>query len=192
MPLLPLDAAIVSDPPYGMKWSGKVREGPNGHGTRGKTRHTGVTILEDDRPFDPASWIRFKEAILWGCNHYSAQLPKGTTLVWIKRNDAAFGSFLSDAELAWKKGGHGVYCIRDLSMNAIARKRVHPTQKPVGLMRWCIAKTKSPLIIDPYLGSGSTGVAAVLEGRQFIGIEQDKQYFEIACKRIQEAVNNKE
>lgn len=149
-------------------------------------------ILEDDRPFDPAPWIRFKEAILWGCNHYSAQLPKGTTLVWIKRNDAAFGSFLSDAELAWRKGGHGVYCIRDLSMKAIARKRVHPTQKPVGLMRWCIAKTKSPLIIDPYLGSGSTGVAAVMEGRRFIGIEQDKQYFEIACKRIQEAINNKE
>lgn len=179
-----------------MNWDSRTARFSGGNNASVAKRGAGVFIarpvLEDDRPFDPAPWMRFKEAILWGCNHYSALLPKGTALVWIKRNDAAFGSFLSDAELAWKKGGHGVYCIRDLSMNAIARKRVHPTQKPVSLMRWCIAKTKSPLIIDPYLGSGSTGVAAVMEGRRFIGIEQDKQYFEIACNRIQEAINNKD
>lgn len=189
---LPKKAAIVSDPPYGMKWDGKVSPGKNGHGGAPRTRHHNVKIIGDDRSFDPFPWLDYPEAILWGSNHYAAKLPLGTTLVWIKRNEAGYGSFLSDAEIAWKKGGHGVYCHKDTSMYALARQRLHPAQKPVGMLRWCIAKTKSPIIIDPYMGVGSTGLASLAEGRQFIGVELDRAYFEIACKRIQEAINNKE
>jgi site-specific DNA-methyltransferase (adenine-specific)/modification methylase len=66
--------------------------------------------------------------------------------------------------------------------------RVHPTQKPLGLMRWCIEWVKgSQTILDPVMGSGTTGVAAIQMGRQFIGIEREPKYFDIACKRIEQA-----
>lgn len=186
---LPRHAAIITDPPYGMGWDTRTRRFSGGlNPTKRGGRHDERPILGDDAPFDPSPWVEFREVILWGCNHFSPRLPVGTSLVWIKRNDPAFGSFLSDAELAWKKGGRGVYCFKDLSMNAEARRRVHPTQKPIGLMRWCVSKTKSPVIIDPFMGSGSTGVAALLEGRGFIGIEADETYFDTAKRRIDETV----
>jgi len=67
--------------------------------------------------------------------------------------------------------------------------RVHPTQKPLDLMRWCIDKCKPDpqTILDPFMGSGTTGVAAIQLGRKFIGIEREPKYFDIACKRIEQA-----
>jgi site-specific DNA-methyltransferase (adenine-specific)/modification methylase len=68
--------------------------------------------------------------------------------------------------------------------------RVHPTQKPLNLMRWCIDWVKnSQTILDPFMGSGTTGVAAIQMGRKFIGIERDERYFEIACKRIEHEIS---
>jgi DNA modification methylase len=65
-------------------------------------------------------------------------------------------------------------------------KRYHPTQKPVYVMRWIIDNytKENNLILDPFMGSGSTGIACAIGGRKFIGIEKEKQYFDIACKRI--------
>ena len=63
-------------------------------------------------------------------NHFAARLPVGTTLIWLKRYDNAFGTFLSDAEIAWEKGGYGVYCFRDVSMQGESNNKKHPTQKP--------------------------------------------------------------
>lgn len=65
---------------------------------------------------------------------------------------------------------------------------MHPTQKPVRVMSWCVQFTKGLLIADPYMGSGTTGVAAIQLGRRFIGIEREPKYFDIACKRIEQAV----
>jgi len=145
--------------------------------------------LNDDRPFDPAPFLSFDHVTLFGSNHFGARLPVGTTLVWLKRLDGGFGSFLSDAEVAWEKGGHGVYCFRDTSLTAETRYRAHPTQKPLPLMRWCIERhgPNAQTILDPFMGSGTTGVAALQLGRRFIGIELDPGYFDIACKRVREA-----
>ena len=65
----------------------------------------------------------------------------------------------------------------------------HPTQKPVGLLKhWVVDfSDEGELILDPFMGSGTTGVAAVQMGRAFVGIEQNPRYFEIACKRIEDA-----
>ena len=184
-------SAVVSDPPYGMKWSAKVSSGKNGHGRRGqKWGNYGKTIANDDKPFDPSPFLNFPEVILFGYNHFASKLPKGTTLVWIKTLDRSFGSFLSDAELAWMKGGEGVYCKRDTSMLANASERVHTNQKPVSIMKWCILKLKLPkgsTIFDPFMGSGSTGVAAVELGYNFIGCEIDEGHFRNAEKRIKAA-----
>lgn len=189
----PVDA-VVTDPPYGIalntdnsRFSGgdtaSVKRRGSGVGTSG-----GAPIHGDTEPVDPSFLASVgNEQIIWGWNNYPDRLPRGACLIWIKRNDAAFGSFLSDAETAWYSRGHGVYCFRDLSNNGATRSRAHPTQKPLPLMEWCVSRTRGDTILDPFMGSGTTGVACVNLGRRFIGIEIDETYFDIACRRIEEA-----
>jgi DNA modification methylase len=179
--------AIISDPPYGMNWTGGVTCGRNGEtpGAKSKT----VKIEGDSEPFDPTPWLAWEKVVLFGSNHFGTRLPVGTKLIWIKRNDAAFGTFLSDAEEAWMKGGHGIYCKRDVSMNGAGANfpQLHPTQKPVPLMAWCMDKAKVPegaTVLDPYMGSGSTIIAAIRTGRKAIGIEKDPEHFKNAVERI--------
>jgi len=77
-----------------------------------------------------------------------------------------------------------------VSLQGNSRNRVHPTQKPVTLMEWCMEMAKVPkgaTVLDPFMGSGTTGVACVKTGRNFIGIEIDETYFKIAQKRIEDA-----
>lgn len=187
LPTLGKVDAVVTDPPYGMNWDADTRRFVAGRPTNRVTKTNWSDITNDDRPFDPAPFMKFDEAILFGCNHYAERLPVGTTLVWLKRYDNAFGTFLSDAELAWQKGGHGVYCCRDVSLQGESLNKLHPTQKPLGLMRWCVERTQGGTILDPFMGSGTTGVACAKLGRKFIGIEIEPKYFDIACKRIADA-----
>lgn len=188
LPTLGKVDAVVTDPPYGMRWDTDTTRfsGGNNPARRSEGRNDQKAIHGDDEAFEPRIWLNFPQVILWGSNHFAAALPKGSTLVWLKRLDGAFGSFLSDAEMAWERGGHGVYCHRDLSMNAETLIRAHPTQKPVGLMMWCAERT-SGTILDPFMGSGTTGVACARLGRRFIGIEIEPRYFDIACRRIEQA-----
>ncbi len=191
LPVLGEVDAVISDPPYGMAWntdSGRFSGGKGGNRGRGKEW---AAVAGDDRPFDPSP-LAFPRVVLFGANHFARRLPAGSTLIWLKRYPQAFGSFLSDGEIAWMKGGCGVYCHLDASMNGAGANfpKFHPTQKPVGLMAWCIERAKVPaggVVLDPFMGSGSTGVAAVQAGHRFIGIETDPGYFEIACRRIDEA-----
>ncbi len=183
--------AVVTDPPYGMAWDTNTARFSGGSAIstarRGQGKADQAAIVGDSKPFDPAPFLDFRYVIMFGSNHYAARLPTGTTLVWVKRLDAAFGSFLSDAEVAWMKGGHGVYCYRDVSMYGEARLRKHPSQKPVPLFRWCIEKTKGT-ILDPYMGSGTTLRAAKDLGRKAIGIEIEERYCEIAANRLAQGV----
>ncbi len=187
--LEPVDL-VLADGPYGMDWNTdhtRFSVGPNGHG--GATSQHMPPVHGDSEPFDPAPWLKFPHVILWGFHHFAARLPVGSVLVWIKRHDGGFGSFLSDADLAWMKGGHGVYCHRDTSMLGETRHRVHPTQKPVQLMKWCIEKSKATgTILDPFMGSGTTLRAAKDLGRQAIGIEIEERYCEVAANRLRQEV----
>ena len=178
---------IVADPPYGMRNNADYSRFSGGKKAHGRRRDGGggatyKPIEGDDQPQDLSMIIQAKEAIIWGLPHHIG-LPPGGGLVWVKRKPEAFGSFCSDAELAWVKGSKGVFCFTSYPQR-MARCRVHPNQKPVDLMRWCIQRTKGAVITDTHMGSGSTGVAAILEGRDFIGIESDQRYFEIAKNRI--------
>jgi DNA modification methylase len=190
---------LLTDPPYGMRLDtnnsrfsggtkGNMAKRGNGIGSAG-----GRPIAGDDKPLGGIDFETLVssagDAVIWGFNHYPSVFQKGSALVWIKRNDQAFGSFLSDAEIAWKSGGCGVYCRRDLSNNAIANERVHPTQKPVGLMSWCLSFfSDAETILDPFMGSGTTLVAAKLEGRRAVGIELEERYCEIAANRLSQGV----
>jgi len=195
LPTLGRVDALVTDPPYGinLKTDNRRFSGGNVASIAKRTNNIGsalgLPIIGDNKPFDPSFLLDLRcDKIIWGWNNYPDKLPRGACLIWLKRNDAAFGSFLSDAELAWMSKGHGVYCKRDLSNAAITNDRVHPTQKPVSLMKWCIGFfPKAEAILDPFMGSGTTGVAAVQMGRDFIGIEREPKYFDIACKRIEQA-----
>jgi DNA modification methylase len=118
----------------------------------------------------------------------------------VKRNEDAYGSFLSDAEIAYVSGIQGVYCFRktfagsskaiDAGFSAY-ESSAHPNQKPVDLMQWCLSFTRddSP-ICDPYMGSGTTLVAAKNLGRKAIGIELEERYCEIAANRLRQSVLN--
>ena len=195
LPTLGMVDAVVTDPPYGINLNtdnsrfsggtaGNIAKRGNGIGTA-----NGQPIAGDSGPFDPAFLVDYgNEQIIWGWHCFPDKLPAGACLVWIKRHDAAFGSFLSDAETCWFSRGHGVYLYKDISHNRIAKIRQHPTQKPVELMRWCIGKLMktSNVICDPFMGSGTTGVACAHE-KTFIGIEKERKYFDIACERIEAA-----
>lgn len=184
--------AVVTDPPYGMNWDvdcsrfsgGTLANHRRRDGLGGK--HHELPVYGDNEPFDPSPWLKYPEVILWGMNHFPDRLLAGSALVWVKRNDAAFGTFLSDGEVAWKKTGRGVYCFRDTTMYGEALNRLHPTQKPVGLLIWSVGFTDG-LVLDPFMGSGTTGVACGRVGRPFIGIEIEPTYFDIACRRIEQA-----
>lgn len=171
---------VVTDPSYGMNYD-----------TNGKRFTLGGRSLPpvhgDDQPFDPTPWLRVPFCVLWGFNHFPALLPAGGCLVYLKRTDAAFGQFLSDAEVAWNKHGRGVYAYRDTYFS-IASKRCHPTEKPVGLMCWSVEQSGAPktaLLLDPFMGSGTTLVAAKELNRKVIGIEIEERYCEIAARRCE-------
>lgn len=189
---LPPVNAVISDPPYGMDWNTDSRRFSGGERRHDDGRDW-PAVANDSRPFDPSPWLDYPHVVLWGCNHFARFLPLGTSLVWIKKADHLFGSFLSDCELAWMKGGHGVYAYRHpfpppSRMAENFGSTAHPTQKPIGLMQWSIEKTKSTgTVLDPYMGSGTTGVACMKLGRRFIGIEIDERYFDVACERIDAA-----
>jgi site-specific DNA-methyltransferase (adenine-specific) len=191
LPTLGKVDAVVTDPPYGIALNTDNSRFSGGDASsvakRGAGKAYDAPIVGDEAEFDPRPLLIGAEQIIWGWNNYPDKLPKGACLIWIKRNDDAFGSFLSDAETAWFSRGHGVYCFRDLSNVGITRERAHPTQKPVSLMQWCVSKTRGNTILDPFMGSGTTGVACAKLGRKFIGIEIEPKYFDIACRRIEQA-----
>ena len=183
--------AVITDPPYGMAWafsgqgSGKGAQG----GTESRTK--GMTVVGDDEDFDPTPWLAYPIVVLWGMHHYPQKLTRGSVLVWIKKYPDAFGTFLSDADLAWMKGGHGVYLSQTVNPARFQAEKAHPTQKPVEIMEWCITKAKVPhggLVLDPFAGSGTTLVAAKNLGRRAIGIEIEERYCEVAAQRLSQGV----
>ena len=190
LPHLQKESAIVSDPPYGMKRHGRYQCGVNSdsHDAGFRSSKFGETIYGDDKPFDPSPLLRFPEVLLWGFNHFPQALSRGTALVWIKRYDNGYSSFLSDAELAWLNRGCGVYCRRDVSLQGESDNRLHPAQKPLSIMKWCLSFVSSGLIVDPFMGSGTTLRAAKDLGRTAIGIEMNERYCETAAIRLSQQV----
>jgi len=127
------------------------------------------------------------EAIIFGGNYY-AMAPSSCWLVWDKENGA---SDFADCVLAWTNLPKAVRRIRYMwngMLRANKEKRGdHPTQKPIGVMSWAVGHTKGITVLDPFMGSGTTGVACMNLGRKFIGIEIERKYFDIACERIENA-----
>lgn len=180
LPMLTGIDAVITDPPYGINFT---------------QRTTGEKIIGDDVAFD-TNIIKSLcvPSIVWGEN-YMEGLSGSGRLIWLKRAvEQASPKTYSDAEIAWISISNKVSVFRQISDGCIREGdehgiiRLHPSQKPIRLMKWCIGQLDNPqTILDPFMGSGTTGVAAVQMDRRFIGIEIDERYFEIACKRIEDA-----
>ena len=185
LPTLPRVDAVVTDPPYGIGKDGQIRTtGGNG----GRKAHDFLD-WDSERParevFDSILALS-DDIIIWGGNYFADILPPtGKWLVWDKGQRIN----QSDGELAWTSY-HGALRIKVMNrVELLIDGTDHPTQKPIRLMKWCIGQLRNDAqtILDPFMGSGTTGVAAVQMGRKFIGIEREPKYFDIACKRIEDA-----
>ena len=189
---------LVTDPPYGIdaavdnkRFSGGTVTGPRTSvGERQKVRG-------DSEPFDPSHLLGFKRLILFGANNYAAKLPPSNGwLVWDKREgledmkDWPFG----EGELAWTNVTGAVRFFRNRWMGLVRDsehgEHFHPTQKPLALMVWILGRWTLPgqLVLDPYMGSGTTLRAAKDLGRKAIGIEIEERYCAIAAKRLEQQV----
>ena len=189
LPTLGSVDAVITDPPYGMDYDASHKKYKNGIARQ--------SVIGDAGPFDPSHLLRFGRLIIWGANCFASRLPDSPVwLAWVKttRNRARVRQ--ADFEMAWTRGCiNRPQAFRHLWIGAFKDsesgiRNVHSTQKPIALMEWCLEIAKIPpgaTVLDPYMGSGTTGVACVKTGRRFIGIEIDPGYFEIAVKRISEA-----
>ena len=182
MPTLGKVDAVVTDPPYGIGAGtgiGKVTK--EGSDFRGATQWDSTPPSKD--VFDKILGIA-KVQIIWGGNYFNLP-PSKCFLIWDKVQPQQFS--LAMAEMAWTNidSPAKIFRWKSMSINN-GRAKYHPTQKPLRLIKWCVEKTTG-LVLDPFMGSGTTGVACMNLGRKFIGIEIDPKYFNIACKRIDQA-----
>lgn len=173
MPLLGKVGAVVTDPPYGIGITKSNR--------LAVSRGMGGKSWDDVAP--DLSALPAVPSIIWGGNYFDLP-PTRCVLVWDKNNA---GRDFADFEMAWTNLDMVARRIVLRPMNMDGGK-VHPTQKPILVMEWCLgflpdAKT----ILDPFMGSGTTLVACAKLGRKGIGIELDPDYFQIACDRVQKA-----
>lgn len=174
LPTLERVDAVITDPPYGIGIAANPVRQKYEKQDWDNAPPANEDILEAIGKGDVA--------IVWGGNYFGLP-PSQCFLVWDKCQPENFS--LSMCEMAWTNIRKPAKSFR-LSVTGYSKE--HPTQKPDALMAWCIKHAGEPQsILDPYMGSGTTGVAAVQMGRQFIGIEREPAYFEIACRRIEDA-----
>lgn len=188
LPFLTTFDLLLTDPPYGIGYGGKKN---SVGGTEGRAKNGWRTWKTDWDDEAPPRWLidmiqdAAKDSIVWGGNYYSLP-PSMGWLVWDKgQRDFS----LADAELAWTSRDKAVRCFNYSRGEAARDGRVHPTQKPLALMRWCLSLVAdAATILDPFAGSGTTGVAAKLEGRKATLIEISEEYCEKAADRLRQGV----
>jgi len=184
LPTLSKVDAVVTDPPYGInaardrnsqKWGWKDYAASGWDKAR-PAKETIMAVVDAG-----------KHSVVWGGNYFTDALaPSDKWFVW----DKCQSEFsLADCELAWCSFPGAIRRISYPRSKALQDGKEHATQKPIEVMQWCIERLPKGCmsILDPFMGSGTTGVACVKLGRKFIGIEIEPKYFDIACKRIEKA-----
>lgn len=180
--------AVVADPPYG------INENHKKIASRGK--------LAAPKDYGEVNWDKepasaecialmrevSKHQIIFGGNYFEGLGPTSCWLVWDKENGA---NDFADCELAWtnlSKAVRRIYWRWNGMIRKGGEERHHPTQKPLGVMEWCLTHIPdAKTVLDPFMGSGTTLVACAKMGRHGIGIEVDPTYFDIACERVRKA-----
>ena len=180
--LEPVDL-VLTDPPYGI---GAIWQGGKGHGwgnadVQKEARNTWDVAPPDDLTIQ--LWLsKGRDSVIWGGNYFDLPVSRG----WLVWNKPERNFTLAEAELAWTSKDT---VIRVFDANRSDVGRIHPTQKPISLMRWCLEKfPDAQTILDPFMGSGTTLRAAKDLGRKAVGIEIEEKYCEIAAKRLAQEV----
>ena len=199
--ILPVDL-VLTDPPWGNKTATNAQRFTRASSSWWANEdtskiHAHEVVTGDNEEFDPRPFLG-GSAVLWGANHYTRHLPhSGGWLIWDKRKGieqlAERGWPLGEAELAWTNIMGATRVFRNLWSGLLRNEErgefYHPVQKPVALMRWCIEfQPAAQVILDPFMGSGTTLRAAKDLGRYAIGIEIEEKYCEIAAKRMAQMV----
>ena len=179
--------AVVTDPPYGI---GEANGKNKSRGRLAVAKDYGADAW-DDSPVDDArraGVMRAAPQVVWFGGNYYPMPASSCWLVWDKLNGA---SDFADCELAWtnlpKAVRRFVFRWNGMLRDAGEGRGDHPTQKPIRVMQWAIGQTVGDVVLDPFMGSGTTGVACANLGRKFIGIEIEQKYFDIACERVEAA-----
>lgn len=213
LPTLPKVDAVITDPPYGIvdKFSPlRKRDGTrvlqwdwDGEKTHSLIRDALVCAVGRlNRPANAFAFCGFDTSEIARDVFRSAAMTV-RSWVWVKQCPpppmpgnrwpsgyelAAFG-FDAGAYFGDKRSNRCNVMTADSLRAGNSEKAGHPTQKPLGVMEHLVAALAAPgtTALDPFMGSGTTGVACANLGRKFIGIEINEKYFDIACKRIEAA-----
>ena len=184
LPLLAGVDAVVTDPPYGIAdcWKGGFSD-KHGWGKAGQGAEARNEWDAEAPPKEVFDLLRTigKVQAFWGGNHFGLPPSRG----WLVWNKPERNFTLAEGELCWTS--------RDMALRVFDYRRsdpdrTHPTQKPVAVMAWTMDRLKveaGALVVDPYMGSGTTGIACIRTGRRFVGVERDAEHFATACKRIE-------
>ena len=174
MPLLGKVDAVVTDPPYGIG----IADNPVRQKHARKDWDAAAVGNEHLQAIRAIS----SEQIIWGGNYFDLPPSRGF-LIWDKKQPENFS--LAMCEQAWWSRDTNA---KVFSKSVLGYDKSHPTQKPVALMEWCLSfLPDAKTILDPFMGSGTTLVACQRMGRHGTGIELDPEYFDIACRRVDEA-----
>lgn len=186
--------AVVTDPPYGIGMDRGTRGcGYDGFG-QGKKRaprqyEGGWDASRPDQDVFNLILSSAPRHIIWGGNYFADMLP--VSQKWLWWNKLQTMPTYSDGELAWTSlpgTSTKKFVYNGSGLMAREKEREHPTQKPVELLKWCLTLLpNADSILDPFVGSGTTGVACARLGRRFVGVEIHEPYFDIACRRIEAA-----
>ena len=176
--------AICTDPPYGLgdKWKG----GAGGKKSSWRIPQSEAMKWDMEAPDFVPQLVLGHTAIVWGGNYFAFPPSRGW-LVWDKKQRGTWTT--GHTELAWSSLDQPVraYSLSQVEAHTNMDKQ-HPAQKPLEIMEWCLGfLPDADTILDPFMGSGTTLVACAKQGRKGIGIELDSGYFDIACKRVEEA-----
>ena len=186
LPMLGKVDAIVTDPPYGIGADAAAAKNKGKWGWKDYGESDWDRFRPNREIFD-LMLVSSDHQIIWGGNYFTDYLPP--SMQWLIWDKGQFDFSLADFEMAWssqKKAARRMVYARG---KAIRDGKQHPTQKPVQVMVWCLQQLPpaAHTILDPFAGSGTTGVACANLGRKFIGIEINESYFDIACRRIEAA-----
>lgn len=187
LPLLPRFDLILTDPPYGLSMQTRA---DGGGVCSAKSGNRTYEYSEWDKERPPL-WLfglildKSKDCIVWGGNYFTDALPP--TMQWLVWDKGQRNFSLADCEFAWSSKRAAARVLTLSRGEALQDGKEHPTQKPVRLMKWCLdMHPKAQTVCDPFMGTGITGVAAVAMGKTFTGIERERKYFDIACRRIED------
>lgn len=178
LPLLPLVDAVITDPPYGIGFAAQPTKWQRLAGKEAQSWDDAVA--EDLDELRALGTVQ----VVWGGNYYPLPRTRGW-MSWFKPDAPPS---MSSFELAWTNLDKNARQIHQ-SIGATNAERVgHPTQKPLAVMQFSLEYAGMPdVVLDPYMGSGTTGVACLRAGKRFIGVEVNADYFKIACERIENA-----